>query len=729
MFERLVVKRPLSTVLLIFAIISLFMISASNLKFGSADYSDSFPPWDEVYLRYELYYKEFGLAPENVYVFIKSDDVLTADVFKYMLSLQNALEHIEGVTSTTSPASAVSEMFGSIPDDEVLLESIAESYAKDLLPDQNFALISVQIERMESDKLMEVAKEIESVIAFLPQPTGVSVDVTGGAVLMYQITKAVQEDVYRTFFIASVIMVLVLAAVFSGVVRRKETVLLPLLISLLSVSIMVGSMPLFGLKMTEYVSATVPILVGLAIDYAAQLQNRFEEERNEGRDVGNAVVRAIRATRFPLFIAMATTVIGFISMGAPRIPSLVWFGTLMSLGLISAFFLSLVFLPAVLRIADKDAERASYAPGILEKVLTSIAKLTITNSKKILALTAVLIILGAYATTQVQLETNRRKYAPQDLPALVKFEELERSVSPQYVYAIVLSVDRIDADNVAKAEELAKYISQREKEVYSYETIGKTLKDFFGTIPSAEREFTLALSNMPESLYNRFVSGNHIVILLYTNTQTEEEVNHAMRNFEEDIRFFGWDGDYYITGFPVILAHLSEVLFNSLNLMTGVAYLLIVVFLLFTYRSIVRAVIPLISISVAVAAMNLCMMVMGIKQTTISIALNSIVLGMGIDYSIHITERYFEERGKLGVGESVKRTIERTGKAVLTSALTTAGGFGALYFSSFPVLSNFGILAFIAVIFSLVSAVSIVPAFLILYESRKSYFSEIRNII
>ncbi len=426
---------------------------------------------------------------------------------------------------------------------------------------------------------------------------------------------------------------------------------------------------------------------------------------------------------------MATTVIGFISMGAPRIPSLVWFGTLMSLGLISAFFLSLVFLPAVLRIADKDAERASYSHGILEKVLTSIAKLTITNSKKILALTAVLIILGAYATTQVQLETNRRKYAPQDLPALVKFEELERSVSPQYVYAIILSVDRIDADNVAKVEELAKYISQREKEVYSYETVGKALKDFFGAIPPGEREFTLALSNMPESLYNRFVSGNHIVILLYTNTQTEKEVNHAMRNFEGDIRFFGWDGDYYITGFPVILAHLSEVLFSSLNLMTGVAYLLIVVFLLFTYRSIVRAVIPLISISVAVAAMNLCMMVMGIKQTTISIALNSIVLGMGIDYSIHITERYFEERGKLGVGESVKRTIERTGKAVLTSALTTAGGFGALSFSSFPVLSNFGILAFIAVIFSLVSAVSIVPAFLILYESRKSYFSEIRNII
>ncbi len=97
MFERLVVNRPLFTILLISVIISFFLISASNLKFGSAEYSDSFPPWDEIYLKYELYYKDFGLAPENVYVFVKSDDVLTRDVFDYMLSLQNALEHINGV--------------------------------------------------------------------------------------------------------------------------------------------------------------------------------------------------------------------------------------------------------------------------------------------------------------------------------------------------------------------------------------------------------------------------------------------------------------------------------------------------------------------------------------------------------------------------------------------------------------------------------------------------------
>jgi hydrophobe/amphiphile efflux-3 (HAE3) family protein len=712
------VERPLLTILLILSVIAFFLFSAQNLEFGSADYADSFPPWDVIYRQYELYYKDFGYAPENVYILLKSENVLDKNVLEYMLSLQNVLENKDGVVSTSSPASIVRDVFGHIPDNEWLVERTASKLAKSLLPERNFALISVQIESMENDRLMELSEEIERTLHYVTPPPGVVVEVTGGAVLMYQIAKAVEEDVYWTFFVASVIMLVVLVAVFSGVVRSKLTVLFPLIISLMSVAVMVGLLPLLGLRMTEYNSATVPILIGLAIDYAAQLQNRYEEERRGGKAVDEALLHAIKHTRSPLFMAMATTVIGFASMLAPGIPSLFWFSFLLSVGLITAFLLSNFFLPALLKITDRGGKEESISPGILERILTAIARVTIANSKKILALTLILIIFGAYATTQVQLETNRRKYAPPDLPALVKFEEIERKVSPQYVYVLVFSAERIDAETIAKAEEVAEYISARE-EVYGYDSLGKTIEDYYGVIPSGE-EFSEAVESLPREIYSRFISGNHLAVYFYTNTQTEEEVEKMMRNLEDDLRFMEWRGEYYITGFPVILGHLSEVLFSSLNLMTLVAYFLIVVFLLLAYRSIVRAIIPLISISVAVASMNICMLVLGIKQTTISIALNSIVLGMGIDYSIHITERYFEERVRFGVEESVRRTVERTGKAVLTSALTTAGGFGTLYFSTFPVLSNFGILAFIAIIYSLLAATSAVPAMLILYEKTTS---------
>ncbi len=85
---------------------------------------------------------------------------------------------------------------------------------------------------MDGDKLMSVAENIERLISYVHRPLGVAVEVTGGAVLMHQITEAVIEDVYRTFSIASVVTVLVLVVVFSGVVRRKLTALFPLVISM-----------------------------------------------------------------------------------------------------------------------------------------------------------------------------------------------------------------------------------------------------------------------------------------------------------------------------------------------------------------------------------------------------------------------------------------------------------------------------------------------------------------
>ncbi len=164
---------------------------------------------------------------------------------------------------------------------------------------------------------------------------------------------------------------------------------------------------------------------------------------------------------------------------------------------------------------------------------------------------------------------------------------------------------------------------------------------------------------------------------------------------------------------------------KSQFVMTLVAYVLMVTLLFAVYRSIKRAVTPLIAITTVIGVVNLSMLIFGIKQTMFSISMNSITLGLGIDYSIHMTERYFEERLNFSPIEAVRRTIERAGKAIVTSGLTTAGGFGALILSNFPALYDFGILALISIIFSLISALTVVPAFLMMAERLRFKFSNV----
>ena len=103
-----------------------------------------------------------------------------------------------------------------------------------------------------------------------------------------------------------------------------------------------------------------------------------------------------------------------------------------------------------------------------------------------------------------------------------------------------------------------------------------------------------------------------------------------------------------------------------------------------------------------------------------SITLNSIIIGLGIDYSIHIIERFYEERKQKSAIESLKNSTEKVGRAITVSALTTAGGFFSLMFSSFPIAKNSGFLATTAIILCLVSALTVVPAFLMVAERFKN---------
>ncbi len=718
--SRFVAKRPGSIVTITVVIVVIFLISASQTKFAPLEYKNMFPIGDPTYTKLELYQKDFGIRAEGVFIMIKGDDVVNRDVYEYMLKLGENLKNVEGVGSVTSPASIIAELNGGVlPNDEYQLKRLTELYASKLVPKKTLALVSVTLTVTDPDKTMEVARQIERVVEFTPKPIGIRAEITGSPVLDYQIKRTTQKETRITTMASTIAMIVLLALTFSGAVRKKYTALLPLLISVFSVITIVGLLPILGVKLDTMISAFLPILIGLAIEYAAQIQNRYEHERMRGIDRDNSVVISVTKTGLAVILAMLTTVIGFMSMATTLIPEFVIFGASISLGLIIAYIFSITSLPAVLKIIDRDEKTVTKErreAGILERFLTSVASFTASKPKLILALAMIVIIFGAYANTQIKLETDTKKYFPENLPAMVKFNELEEVMGKQYIYTVVLSVDKVGVNELKRLDELGNYIVNKEDMVYRVDSIATLMKKYLGRLPESDAELSYVLGMIPNEVLKRYVSGHTIALYLYTTADTHDKRVELTRYLDRDVRFFGWHEGYYITGHPVIMAHLGEIMLNSQTQMTLVSYGLIVLLLFLTYRSISRAVVPLIAITTVIGVLNTTMFVMGLKQTFMSIAINSITLGLGIDFSIHMAERYAEEREKYSPEKAVKVAIEETGKAVVTSALTMAGGFGALMLSSFPMLRNFGFLSVIAIVFSLIGALTVVPAFLMIVE-------------
>ena len=100
------------------------------------------------------------------------------------------------------------------------------------------------------------------------------------------------------------------------------------------------------------------------------------------------------------------------------------------------------------------------------------------------------------------------------------------------------------------------------------------------------------------------------------------------------------------------------------------------------------------------------------KMNFINAFVTTMILGVGIDYGIHIIHRISQE------GLSNFEGLMETGKAVVMAALTNVAGFGTIGFCNYPGLRSMGIVAAIGSVTCLVTALTTLPALLILTKTR-----------
>src|SRR3954451_13933519 len=101
--------------------------------------------------------------------------------------------------------------------------------------------------------------------------------VTGAPVVLSDLTTKLTDTIVTLLIASVLVMALVLAAVFPA--RRR---LLPLVVALAAVAITFGALSLVGASLTMASVGVLPVLIGLAVDYAIQLQARIEERAGLG---------------------------------------------------------------------------------------------------------------------------------------------------------------------------------------------------------------------------------------------------------------------------------------------------------------------------------------------------------------------------------------------------------------------------------------------------------------
>jgi hypothetical protein len=96
-----------------------------------------------------------------------------------------------------------------------------------------------------------------------------------------------------------------------------------------------------------------------------------------------------------------------------------------------------------------------------------------------------------------------------------------------------------------------------------------------------------------------------------------------------------------------------------------------------------------------------------------------LLIGLGVDYGIHITSRYREEIGAgLSVDDAIETAIKTVGIALVLATLTTVIGFLTNVFSPIPALKDFGILAAVGILAAFLLMLMFLPSVRIVADRR-----------
>ncbi len=142
--------------------------------------------------------------------------------------------------------------------------------------------------------------------------------------------------------------------------------------------------------------------------------------------------------------------------------------------------------------------------------------------------------------------------------------------------------------------------------------------------------------------------------------------------------------------------------------------------LIIVFKSFFYGLITLVVIVCGMAAEMVFLYAMGWSLDIMTVLVASLVIGAGIDFGIHVTHRFREQRHDHGMSleESVRTTVLHVGRALIAGGLTTAGVFGILGISSMVPLRHFGWTTAVGLLAALFGALFVLPSMLVVLSKR-----------
>ena len=589
---------------------------------------------------------------------------------------------------------------------------------------------------------------------------------TGLVVVLHEVTARLYDDLL-TMLPISLGIVIAMMLFFHRNWLAIPVVLVPIFCALIWT---LGIVNLSGVVLTPMIVAAGPILVGIGVDYGLHVANRIVEFKDEGNKMPRATFLALLTTGKATFLCAVTDTIGFSALFISPIAPMRTVGFTMIVGVMCAFFLTVSMTPAIMKLTnysrhksegwksiavlstkqwkvillvlllttsysiariavmDQDIKGSESAPEDID----SIKKLSEYSEKFEAGQTGILLVNGP---------EDRLKPAAKDLDVLDVMNWTQGEINNLSITNRnsneLINVSAFSIVDFFKSAHITIALDDLDGET-QFEFDGSFWdflhSDFFGDDyvwidinPLYSRE--QLRSDMIDVFYESFTDEMRAMLLTdeydkaliyvsmpYINIDDTTILVNEIDNiaFLRDKQIHAHDAQMsQLTGGPPVSIAINEGIQETQFDTIKLSLLLVLITMIVIFSSVKFGVITFLPILLVILWYPATVDAGGTNLNIFTAMVGTIIIGIGIDNSIQITERVREEGT---TPEGIQKAVENTGQSVVEATFTTMGGVfsGVLisFFSSqFIGLRNFFALIITLVLFSLLMAVFALPSF------------------
>ena len=506
-------------------------------------------------------------------------------------------------------------------------------------------------------------------------------------------------------------------------------------------------------------SASLPaLLMGLGTDFTILMYARYVEERQGGASVALATERMVGLTGLGVFTGAITSAGTFYAMCFGSYRGLRDLGFLVGTGILICAVAILVLLPAM--IAMHEGARKNRADKVKKLHLQSMGlehlmTLGVRHRRLAIGTVAALSLAGAVLALQLDFDAGVDSLRSSNAPSF----SVQKAVSEKFGASLSYMMAIAEAPTVEEAVRRTHVIEERLKPFLADGTVG-SYESLLTYLPLAERQeaviaaikaqesgafderritatLTAALAehgfredafagyldqlkrflaparpitledleqNGLDRIIERFVhrEGSRVVIVTYLTTPDPRYRRTPPPRLVEALE--AGDSGIVVTGTNVVGRELTRVFLHDARISVVLGLALVAVLLWFDFRDPRLTAIALAQLVAGVVMMLGCMKLFGMQINYANAVVPTMIMGVGIDYSIHLVHRFHQNGGVLDEG------VFETGKGVALAAATNVAGFGTLAFGNYPAIRSVGVIALIGSLTCLLTALVLVPA-------------------